>query len=517
MLKNLTLLDPLVHECRFCTPIDTVSNRPLAVNINFCPNRLDPTDTEILPVLLDTAVHEIIHGLAFTTNLYTRFRDANGVIRSNVLQSVTLSSQSYSVLATPQVTQVVQAITGCTDPTIAVGGILENDGPLITTGVHWDQRFFNQELMIGVGASRRQYFSHLTLALFEDSGWYTTAANVGERQYFGNQAGCSFFQQDCKVPSTLLQQQGFCVPPPAGQPAQAVCGFDRTFYGACANATLASGCGLVSAFGDGECNAVINQDAFKSYIGQSFGPQARCIEYSGGEIRRRGQQLFYNVGCFKTVCRGGAVVVQMLGTEFQCPSNGYVNLTAIPGLEFTNWVENGVTKSSILGPCPDAATFCPNVNCEAQNDCNGNGRCINGVCSCFIGNTGDDCSIRECTAGEILDGRPTPDTNCASWQTCNVATGFCQAPNGTPPGAAPPPPNPPPPPPVTPPTSQGWVVDGPIRGCQVFNDVNGNKAADVFEFQASTNVISHWTYVRSSFAFVSSKPRALAHTASVEN
>lgn len=43
---------------------------------------------------------------------------------------------------------------------------------LVPFQVHWEMQFFDQELMIGVGGTRRFPLTGMTLGILQDSGWY---------------------------------------------------------------------------------------------------------------------------------------------------------------------------------------------------------------------------------------------------------------------------------------------------------------------------------------------------------
>ena len=52
-------------------------------------------------------------------------------------------------------------------------------------GSHWEERIYEQELMTALSQTRTMY-SALTLAFFEDSGWYyANFSHAGEHDYWG--------------------------------------------------------------------------------------------------------------------------------------------------------------------------------------------------------------------------------------------------------------------------------------------------------------------------------------------
>ena len=68
---------------------------------------------------------------------------------------------------------------------------LEDYGGSGTAGSHWDRSVVYNEYMTG-WSTRDSIFSNLTLALFQDTGWYIPNWEVGETLLFGKNAGCNF-------------------------------------------------------------------------------------------------------------------------------------------------------------------------------------------------------------------------------------------------------------------------------------------------------------------------------------
>lgn len=161
--------------------------------------------------LLETAIHEALHALFFSELLFPYYLDENGQKRKDVVR---LDSEGHKVVITPTVKQAVRDHFACDTMD---GAPLENEGrrPIIsermrgavercrlwaraashaavsctlcvcdqggggTAGNHWESRFFKGELMDGMSGApnERAVFSAITMALLEDTGWYS--ANWG--------------------------------------------------------------------------------------------------------------------------------------------------------------------------------------------------------------------------------------------------------------------------------------------------------------------------------------------------
>lgn len=60
-----------------------------------------------------------------------------------------------------------------------------------TAFTHWEKRLFENEAMTGTHTQNPVY-SRLTLALMEDTGWYTANYSMAETLHWGKNLGCNF-------------------------------------------------------------------------------------------------------------------------------------------------------------------------------------------------------------------------------------------------------------------------------------------------------------------------------------
>lgn len=106
-------------------------------------------------------------------------------------------------LITPKVLEKAREHFGC--PTLN-GAELENQelAGCQIVGSHWEQRIFVNEVMSPVviyGGVHGLFVSEVTLALFEDSGWYlpnySNADTLIEDMHWGYHQGCSFATEKC--------------------------------------------------------------------------------------------------------------------------------------------------------------------------------------------------------------------------------------------------------------------------------------------------------------------------------
>lgn len=94
-----------------------------------------------------------------------------------------------------QVRSVARDIFGCESLS---GAELENQPTSSGScwGSHWEQRAFAHDFMAAT-TTHVARFSALTLAAFEDSGWYKANYSVAQPLLWGRRQGCSFLTDKC--------------------------------------------------------------------------------------------------------------------------------------------------------------------------------------------------------------------------------------------------------------------------------------------------------------------------------
>jgi Leishmanolysin len=176
--------------------------------------------------LIDITLHETIHILGFSSQLYPYFRDAKGAPRTprgadgepvavtrvcgdgenitstnvpseKTVQVVPMDDGSFhQYLVTPKVQAIVRNHFNC--PSL-LGGRLADISSSSCIASHWHERMAYGDLM-GPKASRssENTLSLMTLALLADSGWYkVNFSNAPPPPAFGLNAGCNFVSQPC--------------------------------------------------------------------------------------------------------------------------------------------------------------------------------------------------------------------------------------------------------------------------------------------------------------------------------
>jgi leishmanolysin-like peptidase len=110
--------------------LDPESNRPLAGFTNFCPNALI-TDAAAFQAQLETAIHETLHALVFSTTLFSKYvgQDGKPLGRSNVIKQSVEQGRNVRKVVTPTVVREARAHFGCNT---LDGAEIENEGKLAT-------------------------------------------------------------------------------------------------------------------------------------------------------------------------------------------------------------------------------------------------------------------------------------------------------------------------------------------------------------------------------------------------
>ena len=230
-------------------------DRPTIGRINFCPRMLPPSVTDAgFENLLYTALHELTHVLVFSSSLFNYFRDDSGVERTPrnsigdpaaafysssrqryIASGSTISyasergmdcswgtatswaaanipyglnskapSDCVARLSTPRVKAATRAFFSCD---LLEGAELENQDTSagFVQGSHWEARTLAGDYMAAYSFSGAK-ISPITLAVFEDSGWYTVAYSNGDKwvkgKDWGYKQGCAFALDKCSSTNT---------------------------------------------------------------------------------------------------------------------------------------------------------------------------------------------------------------------------------------------------------------------------------------------------------------------------
>jgi leishmanolysin len=331
--------------------------------------------------------HQIAHILAFNSEYFGQYLDNSGIEHGyeNVVVSDYERNHTVNKVKTTAVVQHARQEFSCSD----IDGVeLEDQG---TTGVtlnHWEKRIMNNDFMVADLAITDIVYSSITLALFEDSGWYTVNYLYTDDIQWGSKAGCPFLFEKC-ILNQVATSSFFNT---ANYTAQCdntrlnkghtnliyyqspIPSYDQYLGDAYTGGDYyADYCPYVQFSLDGNCRGLgPEQTSVNSDYGESIGSDSRCFE---GNYSLSGNSLWH-VGCHKVVCFDTYVDVYLGDQAVSCPfTGGFVGLPGYQG--FVNcYLSQDVCRQK---PCPNA--------------CSGLGICEGGVCQCFNGTVGGDCRM----------------------------------------------------------------------------------------------------------------------------
>lgn len=202
------------------------NNRPVAGLVAFSGN-FNSTKENWLNFYTSLAVHEFTHILIFNPEMYHLFIDSNGqsMPMESIMRNATINGLERSFIITPKVMEVAKKYFNCSN---IIGVELENQGGIGTAMSHWEARVMLTDYMIGVSYDEMT-ISEITLAFFEDSGWYQANYFTGGLFRFGKHEGCSFLENNC-----INSNQGVTYPREyCNQQYAPVCTTGRTSKGFC--------------------------------------------------------------------------------------------------------------------------------------------------------------------------------------------------------------------------------------------------------------------------------------------
>jgi hypothetical protein len=267
--------------------------RPVAGYIQF-KDHLSVTNSTALDYMVWLALHEVTHILVMNEMLYEDFIDSKtllphgtGVVTG---KHETATGRKMSYIKSPNVLKKAREHFGCDD---TFGVPLEYNGGAGTAGAHWAKKYMNTDYMIG-DSYGENLFSDISLALFEDSGWYQVDYSMSNLFLWGKNKGCGFFNETCLhiVNNTTISRfkNEFC-----STLDEDVCSVSHIFRGECLGRKY---------------KQEISPN--ERYFNDPFiGGRDRMTDYCPIAIEQNGHQAYYGGSCRK----GRAVN----GIEKVCP------------------------------------------------------------------------------------------------------------------------------------------------------------------------------------------------------
>ncbi|KDO26019.1 hypothetical protein SPRG_08672 [Saprolegnia parasitica CBS 223.65] len=399
-------------------------DRPIFGMINFCPNFINPSQRAgpIFNQQLTTAMHEMAHALGFSASSYPLMRLPDGTPRtpratggrtgptvpmpgvcngattrttSSVFPSNstivyrTLRGRSVATMVTPAVARFAQHFFNCST---VPGADLENNDPACL-GSHWEERLFSLESMSPVLNYNGNAFTALTLAFFEDTGWYQPNYTLATPLYTGMNQGCGYTTAPCLANGATVDSDVFC------SSMTEACAPALLARSNCARANYTSAlpsiyryfptitdggtnmyadyCPLNAGYTNGDCSFASNLLKLPwstiPALGEVYGTASRCALTTLRQSDMKGATVHGRfAGCYAMRCNASTTPPTVLITVAQTASVSVVvtcaekgQAVAVPG--FTGAIS-----------CPDPFVVCNLGSCTPG--CDDTAMCINGRC-----------------------------------------------------------------------------------------------------------------------------------------
>jgi hypothetical protein len=350
-----------VAWARACKQLAT-TGRPVVGQVNFNLNSMKGNNfvADLMVVL-----HETTHALGFSDSLYKSFANPPRIGQTN------LGGHTYKYVSVEPLNSKLKSYFGCSS---IPGAILENQGGSGSAGSHWERRIFGNEFMTA-SQINDQRVSELTLALLASSGWYQVDYSMADPFYYGKGEGCAYL-------SAKSGYKEFCSNSGEG------CAFHGQAGAYCGSDSFSDGANYMRAYSNRDCTTSAGASS-ATISAEKYGPSSKCFSgtlYPGGGL---GSTKSY---CFTYTCSQSSsgnyqLNVHVGSSTGVCTAKGQIRVSGY----------NGVLN------CPDPKVYCSTVGQPAcRRGCMGKGTCAGGVCSCFSGWGGSDCSIK--TTSSMIDG-----------------------------------------------------------------------------------------------------------------
>ncbi|XP_052047456.1 ciliated left-right organizer metallopeptidase [Apodemus sylvaticus] len=236
--------EPSVIAYAACCQLDS-EDRPLAGTIVYCAHHLSSPSLSHDDIVMVT-LHELLHALGFSGQLFKMWRDCPSGLSarencSTRKQVTRRDERGQLLLTTPAVSHSLAQHLGV--PGTLLGVPLEEEGSLSS---HWESRLLQGSIMTATfhGAQHTR-LDPITLAAFEDSGWYQVNHSASEELLWGQGSGPDFgLVSTCKTGSSDF----FCTGSGLG------CHYLHLDKGSCSSDPKLEGCHMYKPLANGsEC------------------------------------------------------------------------------------------------------------------------------------------------------------------------------------------------------------------------------------------------------------------------
>ncbi|PBJ81137.1 surface protease GP63,metallopeptidase [Trypanosoma cruzi cruzi] len=302
------------------TCFELPTGRPVVGVVNYGPSSV--TDSEYS---VRITAHEIAHALGFSFGIMNERKMVKEV------KGVRDKARVFQV-SSPKTVEKTREHFNCMS---ATGMELEDEGGPRTALSHWKRRNAKDELMAGIPGIG--YYTALTMAAFEDTGFYRANWGTEEPMSWGNNSGCALLTEKCVINGVTQYPEMFCTV----NSSLLSCTSDRLALGRCTihlydvplppqyqyflNPKLGGVpgffmdfCPYIETYANTRCsngNATVMR-------GSRVGPTSKCLK---GDGLADSEGLVGDV-CAEVSCDKGEVSVRYLGDDawHKCPEGSSI-------------------------------------------------------------------------------------------------------------------------------------------------------------------------------------------------
>ena len=183
----------------------------IGINSNILTNKKNDKNVYFEMLLL----HELSHVLGFHPYFFEEL---------NLMSKETINGYEYTYINSEKVLEKAKIHFNCPN----IKGIqLEDQGGEGSAGSHWEARYMLGDYMISTDYPE-VVISDITLALFEDLGFYKANYYTGGLFRFGKNQGCSFLEDKCIKNGEINYPNEFCA-----EVSKPLCGSSHLSRGNC--------------------------------------------------------------------------------------------------------------------------------------------------------------------------------------------------------------------------------------------------------------------------------------------
>ncbi|KAM5194552.1 ciliated left-right organizer metallopeptidase [Mantella aurantiaca] len=312
-------LQPIVIAYASYCQLDHIG-RPIAGAIVFCPKRLREGIYQHRHIV-QVSLHEILHALGFSSSLFKKWIDCSFSEYGDICSSrsrVTNTDENGQIrIYTPTVMQKMGEHLGVG----STGAPLENQEKSISS--HWESRIMQGSILTAsINPPHLTFLDPITVAAFQDMGWYKVNSGISHQLVWGKGSGNSF-----GLPFTCNKASDFF----CKNKNDIGCHHLHLDKGNCSTDTFLDGCYIYKSLPQGgEC--WLQNDSVESE--EIYHRQSRCFYSNLTKFPEPLKHEKVKGRCYLHRCLGpNTFQVKVQGSNWtDCPAGEWINVAGFDGV-----------------------------------------------------------------------------------------------------------------------------------------------------------------------------------------